>query len=112
FPKARVARYDPDATRGAKGERQRAEAAAAEIVIGTRGALRLFGPASLGVAGFVSPDHLLRLPDFRAGERLFSLLWAAAERRAAASSCSRRRPSTTSSRPARARTSRRSTGRR
>jgi len=80
FPKARVARYDPDATRGAKAERQRAEAAAAEIVIGTRGALRLFGPGSLGVAGFVSPDQLLRLPDFRAGERLFSLLWAAAER--------------------------------
>ena len=80
FPHARVARYDPDATRGAKAERQRAEAAAAEIVIGTRGALRLFGPASLGVAGFVSPDHFLRLPDFRAGERLFSLLWAAAER--------------------------------
>jgi primosomal protein N' (replication factor Y) len=80
FPRARIARYDPDATRGAKAERQRAEAAAAEIVIGTRGALRLFGPASLGVAGFVSPDHFLRLPDFRAGERLFSLLWAAAER--------------------------------
>jgi len=80
FPKARVARYDPDATRGAKAERQRAEAAAAEIVIGTRGALRLFGPGSVGVAGFVSPDQLLRLPDFRAGERLFSLMWAAAER--------------------------------
>jgi primosomal protein N' (replication factor Y) len=80
FPKARVARYDPDATRGAKAERQRAEAAAAEIVIGTRGALRLFGPGSVGVAGFVSPDQLLRVPDFRAGERLFSLLWAAAER--------------------------------
>ena len=80
FPKARVARYDPDATRGARGERQRAEAAAAEIVIGTRGALRLFGRASLGVAGFVSPDQLLRLPDFRASERLFALLWAAAER--------------------------------
>jgi primosomal protein N' (replication factor Y) (superfamily II helicase) len=80
FPKARVARYDPDATRGAKAERQRAEASAAEIVIGTRGALRLFGPGSVGVAGFVSPDQLLRLPDFRAGERLFSLLWAAAER--------------------------------
>jgi primosomal protein N' (replication factor Y) len=80
FPKARVARYDPDATRGAKAERQRAEATAAEIVIGTRGALRLFGRASVGVAGFVSPDQLLRLPDFRAGERLFSLLWAAAER--------------------------------
>jgi primosomal protein N' (replication factor Y) len=80
FPKARVARYDPDATRGAKAERQRADAAAAEIVIGTRGALRLFGPGSLGVAGFVSPDQLLRIPDFRAGERLFELAWAAAER--------------------------------
>jgi primosomal protein N' (replication factor Y) len=80
FPKARVARYDPDATRGAKADRQRAAATASEIVIGTRGAMRLFGPGSLGVAGFVSPDQLLRLPDFRAGERLFSLLWAAAER--------------------------------
>src|SRR5256884_4507084 len=80
FPKARVARWDPEASRGAKGEAQRAAAAAAEIVIGTRGALRLFGPASLGLAGFVSPDQLLRLPDFRAGERMFALLWAAAER--------------------------------
>ena len=49
-------------------------------MIGTRGALRLFGPASLGLVGFVSPDQLLRLPDFRAGERLFALAWAAAER--------------------------------
>jgi primosomal protein N' (replication factor Y) (superfamily II helicase) len=80
FPKARVARWDPEATRGARGETQRAAAAAAEIVVGTRGALRLFGPSSLGLAGFVSPDHLLRLPDFRAGERMFALLWAAAER--------------------------------
>jgi len=80
FPKARVARWDPEASRGATGEAQRAAAAVAEIVIGTRGALRLFGPASLGLAGFVSPDQLLRIPDFRAGERMFALLWAAAER--------------------------------
>jgi primosomal protein N' len=80
FPRARVARWDPDASRGARGEAQRAGAAAAEIVVGTRGALRLFGPASLGLAGFVSPDQLLRLPDFRAGERMFGLVWAAAER--------------------------------
>jgi primosomal protein N' (replication factor Y) (superfamily II helicase) len=80
FPKARVARWDPEASRGAKGEVQRAAAATAEIVVGTRGALRLFGPASLGLAGFVSPDQLLRLPDFRAGERMFALMWAAAER--------------------------------
>ncbi|HBH00667.1 MAG TPA: primosomal protein N' [Candidatus Rokubacteria bacterium] len=80
FPAARVARYDPDAARGARGEAQRAAAAAAEVVIGTRGALRLFGPATLGLAGFVAPDQLLRLPDFRAGERTLALLWAAAER--------------------------------
>jgi primosomal protein N' (replication factor Y) len=80
FPKVRVARWDPEASRGARGEAQRAAAAAAEVVVGTRGALRLFGPSSLGLAGFVSPDQLLRLPDFRAGERMFALMWAAAER--------------------------------
>lgn len=80
FPKARVARWDAEASRGARGEEQRSAASAAEIVVGTRGALRLFGPASLGLAGFVSPDQLLRIPDFRAGERMFALLWAAAER--------------------------------
>jgi len=80
FPRARVARYDPAAMRGARAEAQRAAAAAADVVIGTRGALRLFGPASLGLAGFVSPDQLLRVPDFRAGEHTFAFLWAAAER--------------------------------
>jgi primosomal protein N' (replication factor Y) len=80
FPRARVARYDPESTRGARGEAQRAAAAAADVVIGTRGALRLFGRGALGLAGFVSPDQLLRLPDFRASERAFALVWAAAER--------------------------------
>jgi primosomal protein N' (replication factor Y) (superfamily II helicase) len=80
FPDARVARYDPEATRGARAEAQRRAAAEAQVVVGTRGALRLFGPGALGLAGFVAPDQLLRLPDFRAGERLFALVWAAAER--------------------------------
>ena len=80
FPEARVARYDPDASRGKRAEAQRRAAAEAQVVIGTRGALRLFGPGALGLAGFVAPDQLLRLPDVRAGERLFALLWAAAER--------------------------------
>jgi primosomal protein N' (replication factor Y) len=80
FPKARVARYDPEATRGARAEAQRAAAAAADVVIGTRGALRLFGPAALGLAAFVSPDQSLRLPDFRAAEQTLAFLWAAAER--------------------------------
>lgn len=79
FPKARVARYEPDA-RGKRGQAQRAAAAEAEVVIGTRGALRLFGPGALALAAFVSPDQQLRLPDFRAGERMLSFLWAAAER--------------------------------
>ena len=79
FPQASVARYDPDA-RGAKVEAQRKAAAHAEVVVGTRGALKLFGPGSLGAAGFVTADQLFRLPDFRAGERAFAILWAAAER--------------------------------
>ena len=52
-------------------------------MIGTRGALRLFGPAALGLAAFVAPDQLLRAPDFRGGERTLALAWAAAERVAA-----------------------------
>jgi primosomal protein N' (replication factor Y) len=79
FARAQIARYDPT-TRGARAQTQRAAAAAADVVIGTRGALRLFGPASLGLAAFVSPDQLLRLPDFRAGEHAFAWIWAAAER--------------------------------
>src|SRR5258705_72267 len=77
FPKASVARYDPD-TRGAKVEAQRRAAAHAEIVVGTRGVLKLFGPASLGAAGFVTADQLFRLPDFRTSERALAVLWALA----------------------------------
>jgi len=80
FPRARIARYDPDAMRGTRLEAQRRRAADADIVIGTRGALRLFAPASLGLAGFVTPDQLFRVADFRASERAFALMWAAAER--------------------------------
>ena len=80
FVSARIARFDPEAVRGARAEAQRKAALSADVVIGTRGALRLFGPASLGLAGFVSPDQLLGLPDFRATERAFGVLWAAAER--------------------------------
>jgi len=84
FPDARIARYDPEATHGARAGAQREAAAAADVVVGTRGALKLFGPASLGLAGFVSPDQFLRMPDFRAGERALAFLWAAAERVGAA----------------------------
>jgi len=80
FPHARIARYDLEARRGRQADDQRAAAAAADVIIGTRGALRLFGPATLGLAAFISPDQLLGLPDFRAAERAFALLWSAAER--------------------------------
>jgi primosomal protein N' (replication factor Y) len=79
FPRARIARWEPDGARRRKAG-ARPPSADADIVIGTRGALRLFGPGALGCAGFVVPDQLLRRPDFRAGERLFEALWAAAER--------------------------------
>lgn len=80
FARAQIARYDPEGGRGRRGEAQRDAALAADVVIGTRAALKLFGPASLGLAGFVSPDQMLGFPDFRAAERAFALLWAAAER--------------------------------
>lgn len=80
FARARIVRYDPEAAHGRAGARQRSAALEADVVIGTRGALRLFGPRSLGLAGFIAPDQLLGIPDFRAAERVFALLWAAAER--------------------------------
>jgi primosomal protein N' (replication factor Y) (superfamily II helicase) len=36
-------------------------------------------PRSLGCVGLISLDGLLSIPDFRAGERVFQLLWSAAE---------------------------------
>jgi primosomal protein N' (replication factor Y) len=79
FPHSRIVRYDPDA-RGRRAGAQRTAALEAQVVIGTRGAFRLFGRGALGLVGFVAPDQVLGLPDFRAAERTFALLWAAAER--------------------------------
>lgn len=51
----------------------------AAILIGTPALLRLLPPCTLGCVGFVALDGLLRIPDFRAGERVFQGLWAAGE---------------------------------
>jgi primosomal protein N' (replication factor Y) len=80
FPRARIARYDPDAARGTRLARQLAASAQADLVVGTRGALRLFERGALGLVGFVALDQLLRAPDFRAAERALELMWASAER--------------------------------
>ena len=63
FPRLTVSRSDPRA----------------QIVIGTPLMLRQFAPGTLGCVGLVAPDGLLGMPDFRGGERVFQLLWAAAE---------------------------------
>ncbi len=63
FPKLAVSRTDPRAT----------------VVIGPPGLLRALAPGALKAVGIVALDALLTAPDFRAGERAFALLWAAAE---------------------------------
>ncbi|HEX7213828.1 MAG TPA: hypothetical protein VF578_06435 [Methylomirabilota bacterium] len=51
----------------------------AQVVIGTSALLRTLPARSVGCVGFIALDTLLRVPDFRAGERAWQLLWAAAE---------------------------------
>jgi primosomal protein N' (replication factor Y) len=51
----------------------------AQVIVGGPGLLRGLAPGSLSAVGFVALDGLLRVPDFRAGERAFQALWAAAE---------------------------------
>ena len=51
----------------------------AQVVIGTPALLRALPTRSLGCVGFIALDGLLRVPDFRAGERAWQLLWAGAE---------------------------------
>lgn len=77
FRRSRVIRDD------AESGRRRARAmnhGGADVVVGTRAALKAFVPRGPSLIGFITPDPILRLPDFRAGERAFSLLWAAAEK--------------------------------
>ncbi len=77
FRRYRIVRDDSESGRG----RVRAASdSGAQVVVGTRAALKAFVPRGPSLIGFISPDPLLRLPDFRAGERAFSLLWTAAEK--------------------------------
>ncbi|MBI2553375.1 MAG: primosomal protein N' [Candidatus Rokubacteria bacterium] len=77
FRRYRVVRDDAEVGRG----RPRAMSHdSADVVVGTRAALKAFVPRGPSLIGFITPDPILRLPDFRAGERAFSLLWAAAEK--------------------------------
>ena len=51
----------------------------AQVQIGTPALLRAPRSRPWGAVGFVWFDGFLRVPDFRASERAFQLLWAAAE---------------------------------
>ena len=63
FPRLTVSRTDPGA----------------QVQVGTAALLRAPRPRPWGAVGFVWFDGFLRVPDFRAGERAFQMLWAAAE---------------------------------
>jgi primosomal protein N' (replication factor Y) len=64
---------------GARGAADGARAARAQVLVGGAGLLRGLDPGGLAAVGFVALDGLLHVPDFRAGERAFQALWAAAE---------------------------------
>ena len=72
FPRLGVARP------GGRG-RNAARAAEAQVLVGGPGVLRGLEPGTLAAVGFIAFDGLLRVPDFRAGERAFQALWAAME---------------------------------
>ena len=63
FPRLTVSRTDPDA----------------DVQVGTPALLRGARARRWGGVGFVWFDGFVRVPDFRAGERAFQLLWSAAE---------------------------------
>lgn len=51
----------------------------AQVLVGTPALLRNLPSGRVGCVGFVTLDGLLRVPDFRIGERVFAHLWRAAE---------------------------------
>ena len=69
FPRLTAARA------GGRGARD----ARAQVLVGGPGVLRGLEPGSLSAVGFIALDGLLRVADFRAGERAFQALWSAAE---------------------------------
>jgi primosomal protein N' (replication factor Y) (superfamily II helicase) len=73
FPRLTTARA------GGRENKAGARSGRAQVLVGGAGLLRGLAPGSLSAVGFVALDGHLRVPDFRAGERAFQALWAAAE---------------------------------
>lgn len=83
FPAARVLRWDQDVVRrqgGADGLLQRVERGDADIIVGTQMVAKGFDLPLVTAVGVVNADVGLHLPDFRSGERSFSLLTQVAGR--------------------------------
>ncbi len=83
FPEARILRWDRDVTskRGAHREiLAKFRAREADILIGTQMVAKGLDLPQVTLAGVISADTGLNLPDFRAGERTFQLLCQVAGR--------------------------------
>jgi len=83
FPKARIARMDRDTTkkRGSHEEIYQSFAKKDyDILIGTQLIAKGWDLPNVSVVGVISADTMLNLPDFRSGERTFSLLTQVAGR--------------------------------
>ncbi len=77
FPSAKTVRWDSDSTRGKNSHNefmQTFQARQADILIGTQMIAKGFHFPAVNLVGVVNADTGLNFPDFRAGERTFSLL--------------------------------------
>lgn len=77
FPNARVERMDLDTTRGKKGHEKILDRLAKkeiDILIGTQMIAKGLHFPTVTLVGIIDADVALHLPDFRASERIFSLL--------------------------------------
>jgi primosomal protein N' (replication factor Y) len=83
FPQARILRWDRDVTSGRRAHEElltKFRAHEADILIGTQMIAKGLDLPQITVAGVISADTGLNLPDFRAGERTFQLLCQVAGR--------------------------------
>ena len=83
FPGARVLRWDQDVIRrghGADALLRRVEHGEVDIIVGTQMVAKGFDLPLVTAVGVVNADVGLHLPDFRSGERTFSLLTQVAGR--------------------------------
>jgi len=83
FPKARTLRWDRDVTSGRRAHEEiltKIRAHDVDVIIGTQMVAKGLDLPQVTLAGVISADTGLNLPDFRAGERTFQLLCQVAGR--------------------------------